>query len=164
MKRRRTFGFGLWLTLAAAALAVSMPDFTLKRIDGSTFQSTAVIGRDVVLIDFWATWCRPCGKLLKQLQLLQERFAGQGVRVIAVSTDDASAFSQVRNYIAGRNFTFSVLLDPDGVLWRIFNPSQQLPFTMLIDRRGDIAYTHSGYVPGMEKELEREIEKLLAGS
>lgn len=137
----------------------TVPDFSLKKIDGSTFKLSDYMGKKIILIDFWATWCKPCKKLLKELQQIHLDYE-DNLEVIAISSDDVSAFSKVESYIKGKGFTFLVLLDPDSSVTRILNPSQMLPFTLMIDKKGDIVYTHTGYMPGYEKQLIKKIEAL----
>lgn len=137
----------------------SVPDFSLKKMDGSTFKLSDHLGKKIILIDFWATWCKPCKKLLKKLDKINKDY-NNTVEVVTISTDDSSAFSRVESYIKGKRYSFTVLLDPDSGVSRILNPSRVLPFTLMIDKKGDIVYTHTGYMPGYEKELIKEIEKL----
>lgn len=137
-----------------------VPDFSLKNVDGSAFNLSDHLGKKIILIDFWASWCKPCKKLLKELDKVHKNYSDT-VEVIAISTDDSSAFSQVESYIKGKRYSFIVLLDPESSVLRILNPPRVLPFTMLIDKKGDIAYTHTGYMPGYEKELMKEIEKMI---
>jgi peroxiredoxin len=143
--------------------AGSVPDFALKRIDGSTFKLGDHIGKKIIVIDFWATWCKPCKKFLKKLDALY-RDQEETVEVLAISTDDASALSKVESYVKGRRFAFTVLLDPDAAVSRIFNPSGKIPFTVIIDKKGDIVYTHTGYVPGFEKQIAAKIQQLEKGT
>jgi len=137
----------------------SVPDFSLKKMDGSAFKLSDHLGKKIILIDFWATWCKPCKKLLKKLDQIHQDYKDT-VEVIAISTDDSSAFSRVESYIKGKRYSFTVLLDPESSVLRILNPSRVLPFTLMIDKKGNIVYTHTGYMPGYEKELIKEIERL----
>jgi len=134
--------------------ASSVPDFSLKRLDGSTFKMGDIIGKKVIIIDFWAIWCKPCQKMLKELNTfyLEHR---ENLEVLAISIDDPSAFAKVESYVKGKQFAFTVLLDPDSSVARIFTPNNRLPFTVIIDMQGKIAYSHTGYMPGFEKELEK---------
>lgn len=140
--------------------ARSVPDFSLKRIDGSTFKLGDHLGKKVIVIDFWATWCKPCKKLLKKLNRIYLDYKDH-IEVLAISTDDTSAFSRVESCIKGKRFSFTVLLDPDSAVTRIFNPSLKIPFTVIVDKNGDIVYSHTGYVPGQEKEIIEKLEKLI---
>ncbi len=139
--------------------AKSVPDFSLKRLDGSTFKLSDIASNKVIVIDFWATWCKPCKKLLKKLNKIYLDYKDR-VDVLAIATDDSSAFTKVETYVKSKKFAFTVLLDPDSSVSRIFNPSLQLPFTVIIDKKGDIAYSHTGYMPGYEKEIVKKIEQL----
>lgn len=150
---------------AATAVAVSLflnagpvPDFALKKLDGSLFRLKDALGKQVILVDFWATWCGPCSKLLKKVQDIKDRYPD--VLVLAISIDDAASQAKVAQYVHGRGFDFTVLLDPDTSVCKMFNPQAGVPFTLLIDKRGELAYTHSGYLPGQEKELVARLETL----
>ena len=136
-----------------------VPDFALKTMDGSAFNLSDHLGKKIILIDFWATWCKPCKKLLKELDKIHKDY-NDTVEVLAISIDDTSAFSRVESYIKGKRYSFTVLLDPESSVLRILNPSRVLPFTLMIDKKGDIVYTHTGYMPGYEKDLIKEIEKM----
>lgn len=148
----------LTLALTAAPPTGPAPEFTGKQLDGSMFRSSQVVGKKVLVIDFWATWCAPCLKMLKKLQTLQE--ARPDVEVIAVSIDDATTLAKVGQFIQGKGYTFRVLLDPDSALLRQFNPSGEVPFCLVIDRQGKVAYIHSGYLPGDEKDLFDRLDSL----
>jgi len=149
----------VWLMALFFIYGELVPDFSLKKMDGSAFKLSDYLGKKIIVIDFWATWCKPCKKLLKKLNEIHLDYKDK-VEVITISTDDASAFSKIESYIKGKRYSFMVLLDPDSSVSRIFNPSEQLPFTLIIDKKGNIAYTHTGYMPGYEKELIKKIEKL----
>lgn len=152
----------LWMIIGltvVSAHAASVPDFSLKRLDGSTFNISDHIGKKVIVIDFWATWCKPCKKLLKHLNKIYLKNK-DSVEVLAISTDDSSAVTKVDSYIKGKGYKFTVLLDPDGKVVRMFNPSRKVPFTVIIDKKGNIAFSHTGYMPGYEKELRKKIKKL----
>ncbi len=140
--------------------ARTIPDFSLKQLDGSTYHFSDHIGKKVIVIEFWATWCKPCKKLLKKLNQIYLDHK-EHVEVLAISIDDASAISKAEAYIKGKRFSFTVLLDPDSKVVRIFNPSMKLPFTAVIDKKGDILHTHTGYIPGYEKEIIKKLETLL---
>jgi len=148
----------LWLTMPL--MAGDVPDFTLDNLDGSVFKISDYMGKRVIIIDFWATWCKPCKKLLKKLQQIKDEFADD-VYVVTISIDDASALSAVKTYVKGRRFDFMVLLDPDSTVAKMFNPCRKVPFTMMIDKQGKIVYTHSGYLPGDEKELIKKLKESL---
>ncbi len=144
--------------MAGASHAGTVPEFSGKKLDGTVFKSSDVVGKRVVVLDFWATWCAPCTKMLKKLQAIHE--SHPDVLVLAVSIDDASSMAKVSQLIQGRGYTFPVLLDPESSILRMFNPSLDISYTVIIDKNGEIAYRHSGYVPGDEKALIEKLDAL----
>ena len=72
-----------------------------------------------------------------------------------------SAIAKAEAYIKGKGFSFTVLLDTDSKVVRIFNPPMKLPFTVIIGKKGDVVHTHTGYIPGFEKEIIKKVEKLI---
>jgi peroxiredoxin len=145
----------LTLTLCAAG---PVPSFTLKKLDGTAFRLEEHLNKQIIVLDFWATWCGPCTKSLKKLQELQVKFPQ--VLVAAVATDDGRTMAQVEPYVRGRGFTFTVLLDPEANVCRVYNPGGGIPYTVVIDRQGTMAYEHSGYLPGDELALFAAVAKL----
>ncbi len=137
----------------------SLPDFSLKKIDGTQFSISEVLGKKIIIIDFWATWCKPCKKLLKKLDEIGREFSDQ-VEVLAISTDESSSFARIESYIKSRGYRFTVLLDPDSNVSGIFNPAGTIPYTMIIDLSKKIVFTHTGYVPGFEKKIREKINEL----
>lgn len=155
--------FIILMVLAVCSVLVfsqSIPDFSLKNLDGSTFKLSDHLGKKIIIIEFWATWCKPCKKFLKRLNGIYLKHK-KNIIVLAVSIDEPSAHTMVNSYIKGRGFEFTVLLDPDNNVARIVNPSLKIPFTLIIDKSGEIKYTHTGYIPGIEKEIIKILTRLL---
>lgn len=138
--------------------AEQTPNFLLKRLDGSTFRLADHLGKQVIVVDFWATWCGPCTKLLKKLQELQTRYPD--VLVLAVSIDDGQSMAQVGPYVQGRGYTFTVLQDPSASVLKLFNPKGSVPTTLIIDKKGAIAFSHTGYLAGDEQVLFDKVGEL----
>lgn len=146
--------------LLGQVLTAAVPSFALKRLDGSTFQSDRYVGHQVVVAVFWTTWCDPCHKMLKQLQRLKDRYPD--VLVLAISTDEGRSMATINQDTQGRGYTFTVLLDPETNVMRMFNPSLGVPFTVIIDRQGRTAYHRLGYLPGDERVLFARVAELRA--
>jgi len=82
------------------------------------------------------------------------------VLVLAAAIDDGRTLAQVDPYVHGRGFTFTVLLDSDASVCRLYNPEGGVPYTVVIDRQGATAYNHSGYLPGDERALFSAVASL----
>ncbi|MDR3670480.1 MAG: TlpA disulfide reductase family protein [Holophaga sp.] len=152
---------GLALALGLGTLTAGpVPPFSLKQLDGSAFRLADHLRKQVIVLDFWATWCGPCTKSLKKLQELH--LTCPEVLVLAIAIDDGRTMAEVNPYVQGRGFSFTVLLDPDASVCRVFNPEGGVPYTVVIDRQGSMVYNHSGYLPGDERALFSAVAKSLA--
>lgn len=139
----------------------ALPELTLKDVDGNNIflPSYAAEGK-ITIISFWATWCKPCIKELKNVDALLEEWQEKyNVQLVAVSIDNARNTLKVKPTVAGNGWEFDILMDPNGDLQRAMNVTNP-PVTFLVDQKGKIVYTHTGYLEGDEYDLEKEIQKL----
>ena len=134
----------------------------LKDMDGNQV-NTAELGFDgPVVISFWATWCSPCKRELNTIQDLYEEWQeNTGVNLVAVSIDDEKTKNSVPMYVNGKGWDYLVLMDPNGDFKRAMGVNN-VPHTFLLDREGNIVYSHNNYAPGDEDALYEEILKLTA--
>jgi peroxiredoxin len=156
---------GLPALATLAPATVSAPPerartFTVKSLEGRTLKLDDLLAQGPVLLDFWATWCKPCVKALPEIQDMHERFAPRGLTIIGISADGPRNFSKVRPFAARMGVTYPMALDRTGDLQKAFRVTG-LPTTVLIDTSGVIVSVRQGYRPGEGKELEGLIEPLL---
>ncbi len=135
-------------------------DFVLKDLDGNFVRLSDAYKDQVVLIDFWATWCFPCIKELRQLQKLYDKYREKGLTVLAISIDGPDTAALIKNFMRKYQYSFPVLLDSDSKVVSLYNPSLFLPYSVLIDRGGYIRYVHQGYSPGDEILIAEKIENV----
>lgn len=136
------------------------PDFTLKALDGSQVKLSSLKGQ-VVVLDFWASWCVPCKKELPALDALARRWrdGGKAVTVLAVGVDRERG--KAEKLLSGLKIgSLTVLLDPDGKTPSAYDVPT-MPSSYVIDARGLIKHVHSGYSSGDEKRIQAEVEALL---
>lgn len=141
-----------------------IPSVEIKNLDSSPF-NTGDIQNDgkPIIISFWATWCSPCKR---ELNTIAEDYVDwqdeTGVKLIAISIDDARNMQKVKPYVDGQSWDYEVYLDPNADFKRAMNVNN-VPHTFLIDGEGNIVWQHNSYQPGDEEELYELVEKLAAG-
>jgi peroxiredoxin len=145
------------LAAAATAVGTSAPDFTLKTLAGGNMRLQEQRGQ-VVLVNFWATWCGPCRKEMPHLNRIADKYKSSGLVLLGVNVDDdvgnASAVA------AKLGVKFPVLLDTDKKVSRLYDLNS-MPSTMVIDRSGKVRFVHRGYQDGYEDLYDKQIRDLL---
>ncbi len=132
------------------------PNFTLKDSNGKSVSLADYKGK-VVLLNFWATWCGPCGLEIPWFEEFEQQYKSQGFAVLGVSMDD-DGWSAVKPYMEEHKMNYRVLLGNDSVS-QLYGGLDALPTTFIIDREGNIAYPHVGLIG--KNEYLNEIRSLL---
>lgn len=139
----------------------NLPDFELNSVAGDSVRLSDHIGREVVVLAFWDTWCEPCKTELPLLDRIYRAHREQGLLVLAISMDDPSTAMNVPPYAHESGFEFPVLLDPSNHASNLYNTHKTAPYTVIIGRDGKIAHEAAGFDAASAKPLEERIEKLL---
>ena len=155
------------LTLVATcglmAQNAKMPaNITLKSLDGQSVQSS-VIQNDgkPVIISFWATWCKPCNRELNAIKDLYEEWREEtGVKIVAISIDDARSAGRVKPHVEGNDWPYEVYLDQNSDLKRAMGVVN-VPHTFILNGEGEIVWQHTGYQDGGEDELIEKVRELI---
>ena len=153
----------IFSVLAATSLASSSlvgqpaPDFVLKSASGDNLRLSEFRG-DVVMINFWATWCGPCRQEMPILDELYSRYQRVGFNLLGVNIDDDSG--KAMNMIAELGVSFPVLFDTRKEVSKLY-AVDAMPVTILVDRDGKVRHVHQGYKPGYEQDYLNEIRSLL---
>ena len=145
------------LTWAANTLSGPAPGFSLQSRDGEQISLGALKG-DVVMVNFWATWCVPCRQEMPHLQALYERYHDLGFELLAVNVEDNP--EGARQWLEETPVTFPVLFDPNNQVSKLYNVVA-MPSTVLVGRDGTMRFIHHGYKPGYEDEYQTQIRALL---
>ncbi len=162
MIRKTLTGLTLAL-LAAGSLASSSltgqpaPDFALKSSSGENLRLSEYRG-DVVMINFWATWCGPCRQEMPLLDELYTRYQRVGFNLLGVNIDDDS--NRAMDMIRELGVNFPVLFDSRKEVSKMYDVDA-MPVTVLIDREGNVRYVHQGYKPGYEEKYLDQVRALL---
>lgn len=139
-----------------------LPAVTLKDMNGNDVVTNNLGFTGPVVISFWATWCAPCKRELNTIHELYTDWQTEtGVQLVAVSIDDEKTKNQVPVYVNGKSWEYLVLMDPNGDFKRAMGVNN-VPHTFLIDKEGNIVYSHNNYAPGDEEKLYEKIKALAA--
>ncbi len=153
--------FSMTLLVYIPATAQRAIDFDLKDTDGNSIRLSDYHQKNLILLNFWATWCLPCVKELPHLQKLHNKYKDQGLKILAISIDGPETVALVSTVMKRYKYDFPVLLDTESKVVTLYNPQIVVPYTVLIDREANIRYVHQGYSPGDENFLEQKITELL---
>ncbi len=139
----------------------NLPLFEASDLDGDLFALADHLGKDVVVLSFWATYCEPCKSEMPVLQDLHDTYAAQGLKIVSISLDGPETVAGVKPFIRRQRYTFPVVVDDDTSIAQAYNPSGSAPFTVLIGRDGKVKKQIEGFQPAEARELEADLKQLL---
>ena len=151
----------LLLAVSAAFSSETARPFTLRNLDGDLVQLTKSLANGPVILDFWATWCKPCVKNLSKLQQLYVEYKDRGLGVLAINEDGPRSLSKVEPFARSLGLEFPILLDENREVALKYGVSG-FPATFVIDPKGEIILAVRGYRPGDEEIVREKILSLLA--
>jgi peroxiredoxin len=151
----------LVVALSATAFAADSsgpaPQFTLTALSGQQGALSQYKGQ-VVMVNFWATWCGPCQQEMPLLDQMYKKYKPAGFTLIGVNVDKEAP--AVKELLARKPVSFPVLLDPANAVSKAYHVDE-MPSSVIIDRKGEIRYVHRGYKPGDENEYQDRIRQLI---
>ena len=144
-------------TVTAGVDQAPAPDFTLKSASGENLRLSEMRG-DVVMINFWASWCGPCRQEMPILSELHDKYKAMGFTVLGVNVEENS--SEARKLLKEMPVSFPVLFDNDSTVSKQYDVVA-MPSTVLVDRNGNMRYLHKGYKPGLENTYVEQVRSLI---
>ena len=145
-------------SLASSGLAGQpAPDFALKSSTGENLRLSEHRG-EVVMVNFWATWCGPCRQEMPLLDELYQRYERVGFTLLGVNIDDDSR--KAMTMVSELGVNFPVLFDSTKEVSKLYEVGA-MPVTVLVDREGNVRHVHHGYKPGYEDKYLDQIRSLL---
>ena len=155
-----TFALGL-IAMSFTVLDKKFPSLKLKNLDGKEVDLNASFTKNkLTVVSFWATWCSPCKKELDAMNELYPSWQKDGIEVIAITIDDIQQLNKVKPLAQQKKWKYTLLSDANKESMRTLN-FQSIPQTFVVDKNGNILYTHSGYVAGDDYELEKKLKSFL---
>ena len=147
------------LTVQAVSHQDVAPDFTLKSLEGSNLRLDEYKGQ-VVLINFWATWCGPCRQELPLLDRIHQRYQDAGFAVLGINVEGASKTDEAQAMVSKAGVTFPVLVDEGQQVSELY-ALEAMPTSVVVDRDGVVRYVHLGYKPGDEAKYLEVVKQLI---
>ena len=148
--------------LFSICLHAQLPSIALKHLDGRpvTTDTLSNNGKPFI-IDFFATWCKPCIRELDAIAEVYEDWQQEtGVKLITVSIDQGQNINKVKPLVDNHGWEYEVLLDANGDFKRALG-IQMIPYVLIVDGNGNIVYKHNGYTDGAEEELINKVRELI---
>ena len=142
---------------AQLAVGEPAPDFALRSLGDQNLRLSEHLG-DVVVINFWATWCGPCRQEMPLLDEIYNKYKLAGLTLLSINIDDSA--ERAGEMAQTLKVTYPVLLDERKEVSRAYDVGS-MPLTVLIDREGVVRYVSEGFKPGYEKRYTEQLRKLL---
>ena len=139
----------------------TVPSVEIRTLEGQTvnIQDYANNGK-ITILSFWATWCSPCKKELDALMDFYPEWRDEyNLEMLAITTDDARGLPKVKSIVQQKGWEYEVLSDVKQELQNAMS-FRAIPQTFILNKKGEIVYSHSAYVPGDEYEIDEKIKEI----
>ncbi|MBK3519073.1 TlpA disulfide reductase family protein [Carboxylicivirga marina] len=147
----------IFLAVSTIGQAQTIPDFMLENLDGEWVSYSELKGDEVTVVDFWASWCKPCMKAMPEIEKLFNNYHHKGLSVISINTDGPRSISKVVPLSKTLKLSYPIISDINNELMNELNITA-LPTLLLVDNKGTVRYRHEGWNIGDEKEIEHQIK------
>jgi len=147
---------------AQSSVGQTFLETRVKNVNGQQSNILKESGEsEIIVLDFWATWCKPCIKALPKIEALSEEFKENSVKFIGVNGDSPRNTAKVKPFVKTHGISYPVILDKDQEIMSelLINA---FPTLVIINRKGEILYTHKGFSNGDEKIIRSKIKELIS--
>ncbi len=149
----------LTFALTAFSKAQMYYEFTLPDLEGNDVSMNKMIDKsNLVMLSFWATWCTPCKEEMKKMSDLYEKYKDKGFEYVAMNIDNQKSVAKVKAFITAQGYTFPVLLDTDKKVFEGYSGKDEMPYSVMINKKKEIVSVHIGFKTGDEEVIEKEIK------
>ena len=152
--------FSRILSAENTELGSTIPDLKIKLLNGNTTTIHTMVEEGPLMIDFWATWCVPCKRVMKYLDQYHRDYEEQKFKVLMINQDTPRSLGKVKSYVVSQDYQFYVGLDPNKTIAKKLN-GMVMPTLILVDKGGEVKWRHQGYIAGEEVEINKQIKLLL---
>ena len=146
--------------LLVPALTSTAPSLVLRDFEGRRVYVDSLLATGPLVMNFWATWCKPCRTEMPHLEKIYRELGPKGAQFAAISLDNRRSKKAVTSYLERYKITIPAYRDPEATLAMKFEVAA-IPTTVVLDRNGDVYHLSKGYRPGDEIVLKKKIEALL---
>lgn len=148
------------ILVSNSVISQDFRDYRLKDIDNNMILLDDIKGKELTVIDFWATWCKPCISSIPKIENLYDLYKDKGVQFMGINIDSPRNISKVKPFVNAIGISYPVLYDSNQELMTEYNVFS-IPTLLIANSQGEIIYTHEGFNPGDEKELAKKLDELL---
>lgn len=157
--KKTLFLLVLTFALTTFSKAQMYYEFTLPDLDGNDVSLNKMFEKsNLVMLSFWATWCTPCKEEMKKMSDLYEKYKSKGFQYVAMNIDNQKSVAKVKAFITAQGYTFPVLLDTDKKVFEGYSGKDEMPYSVLINKKKEIISVHIGYKTGDDEVIEKEIK------
>lgn len=145
-----------FLSISNFGLTQTLRGFTLNDVNNLNVNFEDVKGEKITVIDFWATWCKPCMKAIPKLSQLSSKYRSEGVQFIGINGDGPRNIAKVGPLTKALQIDYPILLDPDLTILQDLNVSS-FPTLLILNKKNEVIWRHEGYIEGDEILIEKAI-------
>ncbi len=156
-KNLAVMGIALSALFSISAFAEEAPDFTLPANSGENLRLAELRG-NVVMLNFWASWCGPCRQEMPLLDAMSQRYSAAGFTLLGIDVEEDN--TDALKIIKDLKISYPILFDTENKVSKLYSV-ETMPTTVMVDKKGQIRYVNHGYKPGDENKYRDQIRELI---